>query len=54
MNYLSEEEFLDIDAFVSRRYRDICVVCDHHYHGIPDMFVAEPALDYMLKNQGET
>lgn len=54
MNYLSKEEFLDIDAFVSRRYRDICVVCDHHCHGIPDMFVAEPSLDYMLRNQGET
>ena len=54
MNYLSEEEFLDIDAFVSRRYRDIRGIYDYHYHGIPGMFVAEPSLDYMLRNQGET
>ena len=54
MNYLSEEEFLDIDAFVSRIYRDFRGIYAIHYYGIPDMFVEEPSLDYMLKNQGET
>ena len=54
MNYLSEEEFLDIDAFVSRRYRHIRGIYDCHFHGIPSMSVAEPSLDYILKNQGET